>query len=170
MLSLLNRNTWNHIIVYKLLLLSNRNTWHHIIIYNLLLNRNTWNLHFHYVKLSLSFYFRLTVPDLSPNIGIFWYFFTEMFEHFRIFFLFVFQINAVIYTVPLAVRLREQPIFLMYILTFLTGVFKSYPSYSDVSILLALLPLWKHLFACKSKILFFWMELVFLHDNVWFFQ
>lgn len=91
--------------------------------------------------------FILTVPDLSPNIGIFWYFFTEMFEHFRIFFLFVFQINALIYTVPLAVRLREQPIFLMYILTFLTGVFKSYPSYSDVSIILALLPLWKHLFA-----------------------
>ncbi|CAI9740307.1 phosphatidylinositol glycan anchor biosynthesis class U protein-like [Octopus vulgaris] len=90
--------------------------------------------------------FIFTVPDLTPNIGVFWYFFTEMFEHFRVFFLFVFQINAIVYTVPLAIRFKEQPLFLMYILTFLTGVFKSYPSYSDVALFLCLLPLWKHLF------------------------
>lgn len=49
---------------------------------------------------------RLTVPDLTPNIGLFWYFFTEAFEHFRIFFLCVFQINAFIYVLPLSVRFR----------------------------------------------------------------
>ena len=48
----------------------------------------------------------LTVPDLTPNMGVFWYFFTEMFEHFRLFFICVFQINAFIYAVPLAVKLR----------------------------------------------------------------
>ena len=51
-------------------------------------------------------FFRLSVPDLSPNLGVFWYFFTEMFEHFRSFFICVFQIHAFLYTVPLAVKLR----------------------------------------------------------------
>uniref|UniRef100_A0A2C9L8E4 Uncharacterized protein n=1 Tax=Biomphalaria glabrata TaxID=6526 RepID=A0A2C9L8E4_BIOGL len=48
--------------------------------------------------------FILTVPDLTPNVGVFWYFFTEMFDHFRTFFVCVFQLNAVIYTVPLTVK------------------------------------------------------------------
>ncbi|XP_064610582.1 phosphatidylinositol glycan anchor biosynthesis class U protein-like [Liolophura sinensis] len=91
--------------------------------------------------------FILTVPDLSPNIGIFWYFFTEMFEHFRVFFICVFQINAFIYTVPLAIRLRDHPIFLMYVLVFLIAIFKSYPSYPDVALYLCLLPLWQHIFS-----------------------
>merc|ERR1711971_545922 len=30
--------------------------------------------------------FTLAVPELTPNMGLFWYFFTEMFEHFRVFF------------------------------------------------------------------------------------
>lgn len=48
----------------------------------------------------------LSVPDLTPNIGLFWYFFAEMFEHFRLFFLFVFQINVFFYTVPLSIKLK----------------------------------------------------------------
>ncbi|XP_050399023.1 phosphatidylinositol glycan anchor biosynthesis class U protein [Patella vulgata] len=91
--------------------------------------------------------FILTVPDLSPNVGVFWYFFTEMFEHFRVFFICVFQINAVVYTVPLAVKLRKNPVFFLYMLIFLTSIFKSYPSYSDVGLCLTLLPLWKHTFS-----------------------
>lgn len=35
----------------------------------------------------------LTVSDLTPNVGMWWYFFTEMFEHFRSFFLGVFQVR-----------------------------------------------------------------------------
>ena len=49
----------------------------------------------------------LTVPDLTPNVGLFWYFFTEAFEHFRVFFLCVFQINAFLYVLPLSVRFRS---------------------------------------------------------------
>ena len=54
----------------------------------------------------LWYVFRLSVPDLTPNLGVFWYFFTEMFEHFRAFFICVFQIHAFLYTIPLAVKLR----------------------------------------------------------------
>ena len=36
---------------------------------------------------------RLTLPDLTPNPGMWWYFFTEMFDHFRPFFLMVFSVR-----------------------------------------------------------------------------
>lgn len=46
------------------------------------------------------------VPDYTPNLGVFWYFFAEMFEHFRSFFLVVFQMNIFLYAVPLAIRFK----------------------------------------------------------------
>lgn len=38
---------------------------------------------------------RLSVSDLTPNVGLSWYFFTEMFDHFRKFFTGVFQVSTV---------------------------------------------------------------------------
>ncbi|KAK7503238.1 hypothetical protein BaRGS_00005503 [Batillaria attramentaria] len=90
--------------------------------------------------------FILSVPDLTPNVGIFWYFFTEMFEHFRTFFVCVFQINVFIYAIPLAVKLRERPLFQLYVVMAIISIFKSYPSYADTALYLSLLPLWKHVF------------------------
>ena len=52
--------------------------------------------------------FTLAVPELTPNMGLFWYFFTEMFEHFRVFFVCTFQINCFVYVYPLASRLKNQ--------------------------------------------------------------
>src|SRR6218665_929129 len=100
--------------------------------------QGSWNF------LTSTYGFILTVPDLTPNIGIFWYFFTEMFEHFRLFFICVFQIHAFIYVVPLTFRLHRHPIFLMYMLIALTAVFKSYLSYADVAFYISLLPMWRH--------------------------
>lgn len=39
---------------------------------------------------------RLTLPDLTPNPGLWWYFFTEMFDHFRPFFLMVFSVSRLL--------------------------------------------------------------------------
>lgn len=58
--------------------------------------------------LSSTMGFILAVPELTPNMGLFWYFFTEMFEHFRVFFVCTFQINCFIYVIPLAAKLRNQ--------------------------------------------------------------
>uniref|UniRef100_A0A2P2I1J7 Phosphatidylinositol glycan anchor biosynthesis class U protein-like n=1 Tax=Hirondellea gigas TaxID=1518452 RepID=A0A2P2I1J7_9CRUS len=90
--------------------------------------------------------FILTAPDLTPNIGLFWYFFTEMFEHFRLFFLAVFQLNALVYVAPLCVRLRGDPVLLSTALLALSAVFRSYPSLGDVGFYLALLPTCRHLY------------------------
>ncbi|XP_022082208.1 phosphatidylinositol glycan anchor biosynthesis class U protein-like [Acanthaster planci] len=88
----------------------------------------------------------LMVPNLTPNMGLFWYFFTEMFEHFRYFFLWVYQINVFIYTAPLAIKLRKHPLFMMYIQCIIMAIFKSYPAFGDTSVYLALLPVWSHAF------------------------
>jgi phosphatidylinositol glycan class U len=52
--------------------------------------------------LAESFGFVLSVPDLTPNIGLFWYFFTEVF---RTFYLFAYQYHLFIYSIPLYLRL-----------------------------------------------------------------
>lgn len=91
--------------------------------------------------------FILTVPDLRPNIGLYWYFFTEMFEHFRWLFIASFQINvSLLYIVPLALRLRRDPMLLAFSYLAIAAIFKSYPCIGDVGFYVSLLPLWKHLF------------------------
>lgn len=88
----------------------------------------------------------LAVPDQTPNVGLFWYFFTETFEHFRVFFLCIFQINAFIYVIPLTIRFSHRPMFLCYVLLSLMALFKSYPCIGDLTVPLALLPLWSQTF------------------------
>ncbi|XP_022117457.2 phosphatidylinositol glycan anchor biosynthesis class U protein [Pieris rapae] len=96
--------------------------------------------------------FILNVPDLKPNIGLFWYFFTEMFEHFRLLFVCAFQINALIlYVVPLTLRFKNEPILLATVLIALSTIFRSYPCVGDVGFYLALLPMWKHLFTFMQQ-------------------
>ena len=89
---------------------------------------------------SSTFLFQLTVPDLTPNIGFFWYFFTEMFEHFRSFFLVTFQINSFIYTIPLTVTLRRSPSVLLFVQLILLSLLKPYPSVSDLTLYLSIIP------------------------------
>uniref|UniRef100_A0A146L6N0 Phosphatidylinositol glycan anchor biosynthesis class U protein n=1 Tax=Lygus hesperus TaxID=30085 RepID=A0A146L6N0_LYGHE len=95
----------------------------------------------------------LSVTDLRPNIGLFWYFFTEMFEHFRLLFIYSFQLNAtLLYLAPLALRFHNDPMLLATSLTALIAIFKSYPCLGDVGFYMALLPMWKHLFNSKAVV------------------
>jgi len=90
----------------------------------------------------------LVVTDLRPNIGLFWYFFTEMFEHFRSLFIFSFQLNAIIlYLPPLSLRFHSNPMLLAMSLMAIMSIFKSYPSLGDVGFYTSFLPLWKHLYS-----------------------
>ncbi|XP_032950874.1 phosphatidylinositol glycan anchor biosynthesis class U protein isoform X3 [Rhinolophus ferrumequinum] len=95
--------------------------------------------------------FILSVPDLTPNIGLFWYFFAEMFEHFSLFFVCVFQINVFFYTIPLAIKLKEHPIFFMFIQIAVISIFKSYPTVGDVALYMAFFPVWNHLYRSFEK-------------------
>lgn len=94
--------------------------------------------------------FILLVPDLHPNLGLYWYFLTEMFEHFRPLFIASLQINVLLlYIVPLALRLRREPILLVFSYLSIITIFKSYPCIGDVGFYISLLPFWMHLFQRK---------------------
>lgn len=85
--------------------------------------------------------FILTVKDLSPNIGVLWYFFAEVFDFFRNFFLMVFNMNIIFMVLPLAIRLKHRPCFLAFVYTAIVAILKSYPSAGDSALYLGLLGL-----------------------------
>lgn len=89
---------------------------------------------------------QLTLSDLTPNIGLWWYFFIEMFDSFRSFFLAVFWLHLSCYVGGLSIRIRRQPLVVLTLLLGLFAIFKPYPSISDASLFLAMVPLYRHLF------------------------
>jgi phosphatidylinositol glycan class U len=92
---------------------------------------------------------RLLLPDLTPNVGLWWYFFIEMFDSFREFFLGVFWLHAASYMPGLTIRLHKQPLFVACTLTGIFAVFTPYPSIADAALYLSLVPLFRHLFPRK---------------------
>lgn len=93
------------------------------------------------------------VRDQQPNVGVYWYFFMEMFEHFRLLFIYSYQMNVtILYLVPLSIKFRKDPILLAYCFAFLVAVFKSYPSIGDFAFTLAMLPTWSYLHNCMQQI------------------
>ena len=105
----------------------------------------------------------VAVEDLTPNIGLYWYIFIEMFEHFRNFFLLVFQAHLVCYAVPICMKLqyaqqtssktsklslpisRFDPLLAFTVLTGIQATFKSYPTLGDMALYHALLALFPEL-------------------------
>ncbi|KIH94823.1 phosphatidylinositol glycan, class U [Sporothrix brasiliensis 5110] len=89
---------------------------------------------------------QLTLSDLTPNVGLWWYFFIEMFDSFRAFFVAVFWLHLSSYVGGLAIRIRSQPLVVLTLLTGIFAIFKPYPSIGDTSLFLALVPLFRHVF------------------------
>eukprot|EP01134_Creolimax_fragrantissima_P007931 CFRG7931T1 len=88
----------------------------------------------------------LKASDLSPNVGLYWYYFLEIFDQFRDFFLCVFNFQLLLSAIPLTVRFRDHPTVLFTALVGLVGIHKSYPTVADTSLTLWFLTLWPHLF------------------------
>ena len=92
---------------------------------------------------------QLTVPDLTPNVGLWWYFFIEIFDSFRDFFIGVFWLHMAGYVGGFSFRLHQEPFFVVTSLVGLFAVFKPYPSIADVSLYLGFLPLYQHVLPRK---------------------
>ncbi|KAG0626960.1 hypothetical protein M758_2G163900 [Ceratodon purpureus] len=88
--------------------------------------------------------YMLTVGDLTPNLGLFWYFFTEVFDFFRTFFLMVFHANIIFMVPPLTIRLHHRPVFLAFIITAICSMVKSYPTVGDAALYMGLMALCIH--------------------------
>eukprot|EP01095_Lingulamoeba_sp_RSL-Kostka_P006558 TRINITY_DN2064_c0_g3_i1.p1 TRINITY_DN2064_c0_g3~~TRINITY_DN2064_c0_g3_i1.p1 ORF type:complete len:490 (+),score=84.21 TRINITY_DN2064_c0_g3_i1:43-1470(+) len=81
-----------------------------------------------------TYYFVMNFEDLTPNIGLFWYFFQEVFVHFRPFFCFVFQLHCFVYLLPLSIRFKHRPIFLFWTIIAIIATFQPYTSTIEVFI------------------------------------
>ncbi|SJX60706.1 related to GPI-transamidase subunit [Sporisorium reilianum f. sp. reilianum] len=84
--------------------------------------------------------------DLTPNLGLWWYFFMEIFDHFRDFFLLTFNVHLASYVLPFAIKYRQDPLFGITLMTGVIAVFKSYPTLGDHAVFLALLSLHSQIF------------------------
>ncbi|KIM30510.1 hypothetical protein M408DRAFT_15495 [Serendipita vermifera MAFF 305830] len=87
----------------------------------------------------------LTVPDLTPNVGLWWYFFTEMFDHFRSFFLMVFTALVTIAMIPLTIKFQHDPLYATYLLVGNISLFKSYPTMADPGLFLSMISIFPEL-------------------------
>ncbi|CAD6578428.1 MAG: hypothetical protein ASARMPREDX12_008741 [Alectoria sarmentosa] len=85
----------------------------------------------------------LLLPDLTPNVGLWWYFFIEMFDSFREFFLGVFWLHLGGYVGALCIRLRTQPLF---VITTLLGIFAIFKPH--------IFPLMRYTFFALATILY----------------
>jgi GPI-anchor transamidase subunit U len=99
--------------------------------------------------LSSTYGTKLLLPDLTPNVGLWWYFFIEMFDSFREFFLGVFWLHMISYVPGFTLRFRAQPLFVIIGLTGIMAIFQPYPSVADSALFLGLLPLYRHVFPRK---------------------
>lgn len=129
---------------------------------------------FHQYLLS-TFGMILSVTDLSPNIGLYWYFFVEMFDTFRIFFVAVTQLHLVALVAPVTIKFRSDPLFAVFLLTGMAAVLKSYPSMGETALFLgALFPMQRMIFKCMLNsllsVLCSDLRYSFLTMNLYFFS
>ncbi|EJF61100.1 PIG-U-domain-containing protein [Dichomitus squalens] len=83
----------------------------------------------------------ITLPDLTPNPGLWWYFFTEMFDHFRPFFLLVFTVHLLIYIAPICIKFQHDMLYAVFLLVGILAVFKPYPTLSDPGLFISMFSL-----------------------------
>ncbi|KAF7314486.1 hypothetical protein MKEN_00921600 [Mycena kentingensis (nom. inval.)] len=88
----------------------------------------------------------ITLPDLTPNVGVWWYFFTEMFDHFRPFFLMVFSVHLIIYIAPVCIKFQYDPLYAAFILVGVLGTFKAYPTMADPGLFISMFAIFPELF------------------------
>uniref|UniRef100_A0AAV1T3I6 GPI transamidase subunit PIG-U n=1 Tax=Peronospora matthiolae TaxID=2874970 RepID=A0AAV1T3I6_9STRA len=79
--------------------------------------------------------------DLTPNVGIFWYLFIEVFDRFVPYFLFVLHLHPVIYVIPIYLRLANRPQAYACVTFGIFSLFQAYPSFGDFGFFLSMMAL-----------------------------
>ncbi|KAI5961685.1 hypothetical protein KGF57_001619 [Candida theae] len=99
---------------------------------------------------------------ITPNVGLWWYLFTEMFEFFTPFYLGMFNLYSFSFIIPIAMRLYESKStpklgdsFLAVLVSLLWISFtKSYPTVGDLGFALSILPIFKGSVLPYCKLIF----------------
>lgn len=97
---------------------------------------------------------------IQPNLGLWWYLFTEMFNFFTPFYVGIYNLYSAIFIVPITLRLFEFKLskaaigdsFLAFVLSYLWLSFtRSYPTVGDLGFGLSLLPIFKGTVIPRTK-------------------
>ncbi|CEM01991.1 unnamed protein product [Vitrella brassicaformis CCMP3155] len=79
------------------------------------------------------------VDLLTPNIGLFWYLFTQIFDRFEYMFHFIFNGHVYLYVIPLWLHLYRQPHGLLTAHIAIVVLFQPHPTVCDFAYLISLL-------------------------------
>ena len=101
----------------------------------------SWNMTGTWRFLLSSHYSRLTFESLRPNVGLYWYLFTEVFDFFRPLFISFLQLHIFFYGFPAAVRFNDDPLFMGFVVIGLQCLLQPYPTVADAGLYLSMIPL-----------------------------
>ena len=96
---------------------------------------NTWSF------MKECYVWQFTMQDITPNIGIFWYTFMEMFDRFWSYYLFIWNINPVMYVIPIAYKFRDDPLLVFVSTYYIISLFRIFPTCGSITFAIALLML-----------------------------
>ncbi|VDL27854.1 unnamed protein product [Hymenolepis diminuta] len=96
--------------------------------------------------LKYSYLSNIFALNTTPNLGLFWYMYVEMFTHFNVFFVWTMQLIIAALCIGLLFRFYGDPLFLALVIAMTTGALRPYNSISDFGCTLALLAHWRHIF------------------------
>lgn len=107
------------------------------------------NNSFNFIK--LCYLTLIQFKKMTPNLGLWWYFFTEIFESFNDFYLSVFNLYSFTFILPIAVRFttpnnKMSILFVLWILIGLINFGKPYPVLADYSLFYSTVFLFKPYF------------------------
>ncbi|KIJ49409.1 hypothetical protein M422DRAFT_225095 [Sphaerobolus stellatus SS14] len=87
-----------------------------------------------------------TLPDLEPNPGLWWYYFMEMFDYFRPFFLMVFSMHLLIYVAPICIKFQHDPLYATFLLQGIFAALKAYPTLADSGLFITMLSIFPEVY------------------------
>lgn len=88
----------------------------------------------------------ISFEKVFPNLGLWWYFFIEMFDTFIPFFKAVFNIFIVAFIAPFTLRYHKQPFYAFILCIGWIALTKPYPSLGDAGFFFSFLPFFAPLF------------------------
>ena len=124
-----------------------------LLLSSFICNQYSWDF------MPATFGFIFSYPEYTPNVGLWWYLFIEMFDAFRSFFVFVFHVHVFIYAIPISIRFKERPIYAIIILLIILAHFTPFVSMPDIGLYLALLPMLPEV-AQHRRTSFIWASLL----------
>ncbi|CAD6184778.1 unnamed protein product [Caenorhabditis auriculariae] len=91
--------------------------------------------------LDSSYFYMLTFKDITPNVGLYWYFFVQVFDHFREFYVLTFMTFYWFVPVPLTMSIRGDPHLLFWLFLLLSSVFFPSPTLNTATVVFSLWPI-----------------------------